>query len=173
MLRQLTRTNQFRAPLIELLQEHLLVFIQVRRSSQQQPGEGTRAGQHRVGRRWRLDGAPPFDLASDGALAATIALLPHFVEQKGRDLLALSPPPRQIRKVRVEGGSPTTTGTEEVGGNFSIGKASDGLAVQPDTPGDGADGQSVRHQLVDLSMPLRVPRRKPTWRKRGRGCRRR
>src|SRR6266851_4273965 len=112
MLRQLTRTLQFRAPLIELLQEHLLLFTQVRRSSEQQPGEGARAGEHRMGRRWRLGDAPACQLTSDGALAATIALLPHFVEQKGRDVLALAPPPRQIGKVRIERGSPPTTGTE-------------------------------------------------------------
>jgi len=67
-------------------------------------------------------------------------LLPHFVEQKGRDVLALLPPPRQIRQIRVERGRPTTTRTEEIGGKFNIGEAANGLAVQPDTPGDSTDG---------------------------------
>src|SRR3989442_5306714 len=73
VLRQLTRTHQFRAALIRLLQEYLLFFIQIRRSSQQQPGEGARAGQHRMGRRGRLGDAPACQLTSDGALPATIA----------------------------------------------------------------------------------------------------
>lgn len=79
-------------------------------------------------------------MASDGALAATIAVLPHFVEQKCRDVLALVPPPRQIKQIRVERGRPPTTRTEEIGGKFNIREAADGLAVQPDTPGDCNDG---------------------------------
>jgi hypothetical protein len=55
---------------------------------------------------------------------------------------------------------------EEVGSNFSIGEATDRLAVQSHPAGNGTDGQPLSHQLVDFGMPLLVPRRKPTWRQR-------
>ena len=82
-----------------------------------------------MGRWWRLGGAPALDLTSDGALAATIALGPDLVEQQSRDVLALSPLTRQVGEVRVECGSPTTTGAEEIGGDFSTGETTDRFAI--------------------------------------------
>jgi len=92
--------------------------------------------------RWRrrLGGAPVCQLTSNGTLAATIALATDLVEQKGCDVLALTPTPGQIRQERVEGSRPPTMRAEEVIGNFSTGESTDGLAVQPYTTGDGADG---------------------------------
>ena len=42
-----------------------------------------------MGRRWRLGGPPARQLTSDGALAASIALLPDFVEEKGGHVLLM------------------------------------------------------------------------------------
>src|SRR5215204_6377054 len=110
-----------------------------------------------MGRRWRLGDAPACQLTPDRALAATIALLPDLVEQKGRDVLALSPPPGQIRQVGIEGGRPLTTRTEEISSVFHTSEAANGLAIQLYATGDGADGQPLRQQRLDLGMALGVP----------------
>ena len=43
LLGQLTRTDQFRTSLAELLQQVLLLLVQIRRSPEQQPAERARA----------------------------------------------------------------------------------------------------------------------------------
>ena len=58
LLRQLTRTDQFRTSLTKLLQQLLLLLVQIRRSTEQQPGERARAGEQGMGWGWRLGRAP-------------------------------------------------------------------------------------------------------------------
>src|SRR5712692_6325093 len=58
LLGQLTRTDQFRTSLTKLLQQVLLLLVQIRRSSEQQPRERAWTGEQGVGWGWRFGSAP-------------------------------------------------------------------------------------------------------------------
>jgi hypothetical protein len=82
--------------------------------------------------------------------------------QRGCDLAALPPTPRQVGQEQIELAGTLARRAQQIGGPRDTGEAANRLAIKVQVASDGADGEPLPQQRVDPGVPPPGPRRQPS-----------
>jgi hypothetical protein len=102
--------------------------------------------------RWWFVGSPVGDIPSDRTHAASVTERTDLIEEELCDVLSLTPAPREVGLKRVECPYAWTIGSKQVGWHIGEHEASHRFAVELELPCNGAHGESLFEQMMNLRV---------------------